>query len=184
MATTTTLATAATAAATAAAAATATVTSLTAAATATPIAPSFLSITALIQKKIDDGRGKQGGEKDCDADEDVEDEEDADVHAVMKKPATQVVRKTSSASTLKRPAHALAAICDTRVNDCLKYKKDVKCGPRFYNEATIYTDGKRGFWRVKPGKGRRDDKKFNRGSDEASERDAWRLLVKYLKETF
>ena len=51
-------------------------------------------------------------------------------------------------------------------------------GPRHHGECTIYTDVVTHLWRVKPGKGRRDHKKF---SFTEFPQLQWKELVKYAK---
>ena len=76
----------------------------------------------------------------------------------------------------------LAACANDTVNvrGDLNYDPKWKSGARYYGCATLYVDNGRGMWRVKPGQGRRNDRKFNFGGVE-NKVSLWRTLVAHVK---
>ena len=80
---------------------------------------------------------------------------------------------------MKEKKRAASAKDTVTVKDDLNYKPEWKKGPRFYGCATLYIDKGRGMWRVKPGIGRRDDRKFKFGTAE-NKVAVWRELVAHV----
>ena len=79
--------------------------------------------------------------------------------------------------TLKKPA--ACANATVKVRDDLNYDPKRKPGARYYGCATPYVDNGRGMWWVKPGQGRRGDRKFNFGGAE-NKVSLWRTLVAHV----
>ena len=98
--------------------------------------------------------------------------------APPKKAPAKKVMKIMKAMKEKKPAASAKATVN--VKDDLNYKPEWKSGPRYYGCATLYVDKGRGMWRVKPGTGRRDDRKFNFGTAE-NKVAVWRTLVAHVK---
>ena len=80
--------------------------------------------------------------------------------------------------TLKKPA--ASANATVKVRDDLNYDPKWKSGARYYGCSTLYVDNGRGMWRVKPGCGRRDDRKFKFGTAE-NKVAVWRELAAHVK---
>jgi len=94
-----------------------------------------------------------------------------------KAPVKKVMKIMKSMKEEKPAASAKATV---KVKDDLSYKPEWKSLPRYYGCATLYVDKGRGMWRVKPGKARRDDRKFK--FDTAENKVAvWRELVAHVK---
>ena len=94
-----------------------------------------------------------------------------------KAPVKKVMKIMKSMKEEKPAASAKATV---NVKDDLSYKPEWKSLPRYYGCATIYVDKGRGMWRVKPGKARRDDRKFKFGTAE-NKVAVWRELVAHVK---
>ena len=98
--------------------------------------------------------------------------------APPKKAPVKKVMKIMKGMKEKKPAASAKAT--VKVKDDLNYKPEWKSGPRYYGCATLYVDTGRGMWRVKPGTGRRDDRKFKFGTAE-NKVAVWRTLVAHVK---
>jgi len=94
------------------------------------------------------------------------------------RPAKGRVGRPAKAKAAQVPPEAIKSETHGMTAATLAFDLKMKA-PRHYGCVTIYTNADKGSWRVKPGKARRDEKKFVFVKDSA--RAQWRLLVKHVK---
>ena len=118
------------------------------------------AITARIQAKVI-GKKIKGAPI-----EDGEESDEEDTQPPPKKKHKTTTATKTPASVRPKPAAAISQDSSkvkawlTKVQKALPFPGK-KSGPIFYEHVTVYTDRKSKKWRVKPGKGRRDEKIVN-----------------------